>query len=142
MALIRSAFQDELDGVSQSLVDLASMVTESMKKATEALLAAELRLAEDVISADEKIDNYQHELDSRLHHGQVAAQDRVVAGHEGVVPQTGGDVGAHVRVETGILDRILQGVVEPGTVTELHPCKPVVRRLCLSDVPADRQRHR
>ena len=66
MALIRSVFQEELDGVSQSLVDLASMVTESMKKATEALLAAELRLAEDVISADEKIDNYQHELDSRI----------------------------------------------------------------------------
>ena len=66
MALIRSVFQEELDGVSQSLVDLASMVTESMKKATEALLDAELRLAEDVISADEKIDNYQHELDSRI----------------------------------------------------------------------------
>lgn len=66
MALIRSVFQEELDDVSQSLVDLASMVTESMKKATEALLDAELRLAEDVISADEKIDNYQHELDSRI----------------------------------------------------------------------------
>jgi len=60
MALIRSVFQEELDGVSQSLVDLASMVTESLKKATEALLGAELRMAEDVISADEKIDNYQH----------------------------------------------------------------------------------
>lgn len=66
MALIRSVFQEELDGVSQSLVDLASMVTDSMRKATEALLGAELRLAEDVISADEKIDNYQHELDSRI----------------------------------------------------------------------------
>jgi phosphate transport system protein len=66
MALIRSVFQEELDGVSQSLVDLASMVTDSMGKATEALLGAELRLAEDVISADEKIDNYQHELDSRI----------------------------------------------------------------------------
>jgi phosphate transport system protein len=56
MALIRSVFQEELDGVSQSLVDLAAMVTESMKKATEALLAAELKIAEEVISADEKID--------------------------------------------------------------------------------------
>ena len=66
MALIRSVFQDELDGVSQSLVDLSKMVAESMKKATEALLAAELRIAEEVISADEKIDNFQHELDSRI----------------------------------------------------------------------------
>ena len=66
MALIRSVFQDELDGVSQSLVDLSKMVADSMKKATEALLAADLRIAEDIISADEKIDNFQHELDSRI----------------------------------------------------------------------------
>jgi phosphate transport system protein len=66
MALIRSVFQEELDGVSQSLVDLAAMVTESMKKATEALLAAELKVAEEVISADEKIDTYQHDLDGRI----------------------------------------------------------------------------
>lgn len=66
MALIRSVFQEELDGVSQSLVDLAAMVTESMKKATHALLNAELSVSEEVISADEKIDAYQHELDSRI----------------------------------------------------------------------------
>lgn len=66
MALIRSVFQEELDGVSQSLVDLASMVTESMKKATHALINAELSVSEEVISADEKIDTYQHELDSRI----------------------------------------------------------------------------
>lgn len=66
MALIRSVFQEELDGVSQSLVDLATMVTQSMNKATQALLAADLSVSEEVISADEKIDNYQHELDSRI----------------------------------------------------------------------------
>lgn len=66
MALIRSLFQEELDGVSQSLIDLTTMVTESMKKATEALLSSDLQAAEDVISDDEKIDNYQHELDSRI----------------------------------------------------------------------------
>ena len=66
MALIRSVFQEELDGVSQSLVDLATMVTQSMNKATQALLTADLSVSEEVISADEKIDNYQHELDSRI----------------------------------------------------------------------------
>ena len=35
MALIRSVFQDELDGVSQSLVDLTEMVAVSIAKATE-----------------------------------------------------------------------------------------------------------
>jgi phosphate transport system protein len=66
MALIRSVFQEELDGVSQSLVDLSNMVSESINKATHALIDAELKLAEEVISSDEKIDNYQHELDARI----------------------------------------------------------------------------
>jgi phosphate transport system protein len=66
MALIRSAFQDELDGVSQSLVDLSTMVSDSIKKATHALIDSDLKAAEEVISADEKIDTHQHELDARI----------------------------------------------------------------------------
>jgi phosphate transport system protein len=66
MALIRSVFQEELDGVSQSLVDLSKMVSDSINKATHALIDAELKTAEEVISADEKIDTFQHELDARI----------------------------------------------------------------------------
>ena len=66
MALIRSVFQEELDGVSQSLVDLSNMVSESIKKATHGLIDADLKVAEEVISSDEKIDAYQHDLDSRI----------------------------------------------------------------------------
>ena len=66
MALIRSAYQDELDGVSQSLVDLTSMVTASIVKASKAVQTADLALAEEVIASDIKIDDYQHELDARI----------------------------------------------------------------------------
>lgn len=66
MALIRSVFQDELDGVSQSLVDLTEMVSESISKATTSVLTADLELAEDVIATDDRIDNFQHELDARI----------------------------------------------------------------------------
>ncbi len=66
MALIRSVFQDELDNVSQSLVDLTAMVTASMSKATTAILSCDLKLAEEVIATDVKIDDYQHETDSRI----------------------------------------------------------------------------
>ena len=66
MALIRSAFQDELDNVSQSLVDLTNMVSESIVKASKALLSADLNLAEEVIATDVRIDDYQHELDARI----------------------------------------------------------------------------
>ncbi|GDX21923.1 phosphate transport system regulatory protein PhoU [Actinomycetes bacterium] len=66
MALIRSVFQDELDNVSQTLVDLTAMVSTSMTKATSAILSCDLKLAEEVIATDVKIDEYQHETDSRI----------------------------------------------------------------------------
>jgi len=66
MALIRSVFQDELDNVSQSLVDLTTMVSASVVKASKALQTADLNLAEEVIATDIKIDDYQHELDARI----------------------------------------------------------------------------
>ena len=66
MALIRSVFQDELDGVSQSLVDLTEMVAVSIAKATESILSSDLQLAEEVIASDDAIDNFQHDLDARI----------------------------------------------------------------------------
>ena len=66
MALIRSVFQDELDGVSQSLVDLSNMVAESIAKATKSILESDLKLAEDVIASDDAIDDFQHDLDARI----------------------------------------------------------------------------
>ena len=66
MALIRSVFQEELDGVSQSLVDLSHMVSDAIHSATQALIEADLKIAEEVISNDEKIDLYQHDLDTRI----------------------------------------------------------------------------
>jgi len=66
MALIRSIFQEELDAVSQTLVDLTKMVSDSINKATTSLIDANLSLAEEVITFDEKIDQIQHDLDARI----------------------------------------------------------------------------
>jgi phosphate transport system protein len=66
MHLIRSVFQDELDSVPQTLFDLSVMVSDSMAKATRALMSKNLSLAEEVISFDEKIDAVQHDLDARI----------------------------------------------------------------------------
>jgi phosphate transport system protein len=66
MPLIRSVFQDELDSVSQTLFELSVMVSDSMEKATRALMTKNLSLAEEVISYDEKIDTVQHDLDARI----------------------------------------------------------------------------
>ena len=66
MPLIRSVFQDELDGVSQTLFELSVMVSDSMARATKSVMTKDLKLAEEVISSDEKIDTVQHELDARI----------------------------------------------------------------------------
>ncbi len=66
MPLIRSVFQDELDSVSQTLFELSVMVSDSMSKATNALMTKNLSLAEEIITYDEKIDTVQHDLDARI----------------------------------------------------------------------------
>jgi phosphate transport system protein len=66
MTWLRSAFQDELDGVTSTLVELSSIVSGAIDKATHALLTANLAEAEEVIAADDRVDNLQHELDARI----------------------------------------------------------------------------
>jgi phosphate transport system protein len=42
------------------------MVSNSIHKATHALIDLDLKMAEEVISEDEKVDTYQHDLDSHI----------------------------------------------------------------------------
>jgi phosphate transport system protein len=62
---MREQFQEELDGVSATLVQMAGLVRVAMDNATTALLTADLTLAEKVIAEDAIIDDMQHELDAR-----------------------------------------------------------------------------
>jgi phosphate transport system protein len=66
MALIRSVFQDELDSVSQSLVELCEKVASTIQIATESLLTCDLKMAEEIIASDVSIDDFQHDLDARI----------------------------------------------------------------------------
>jgi len=62
---MRDAYHEELDGISQSLVEMANMVGSAMSRATSALLDADLTLAEMVISADETVDELYRETEER-----------------------------------------------------------------------------
>ncbi len=66
MTWLRSAFQDELDGVTQTLTDLSTRVSEAITQATHALLTANISEAEAVIASDDQIDEIQHDLDARI----------------------------------------------------------------------------
>ncbi|MFF2385700.1 phosphate signaling complex protein PhoU [Streptomyces sp. NPDC058108] len=62
---MRDAYQQELGSISDSLVEMANLVGSAIGLATTALLDADLKLAENVISADRKIDDLQRELENR-----------------------------------------------------------------------------
>ena len=53
---MREAYQTRLDGLADELADMCDSVGVAMRKATDALLHADLALAEDVISGDLRID--------------------------------------------------------------------------------------
>jgi phosphate transport system protein len=55
--------QRELDQAGHALAEMARLVAEALSRATEALLEADLRLAETVISGDSAIDALYRELD-------------------------------------------------------------------------------
>ena len=62
---MRDAYHEELDGISESLVEMANMVGSAMSRATSALLDADLTLAEMVISADEAVDELYRSTEER-----------------------------------------------------------------------------
>ncbi len=62
---MRDIFHEELDAITQSLLQMSELVRNALTDATTALLTADLSLAEKVIQEDATIDAIQHELDAR-----------------------------------------------------------------------------
>ena len=76
---MRDAFHEELDAIQATLVTMGEMVSTAMSRSSEALLKADVKLAEQVISDDEKLDSIQHDLEARainlMARQQPVAQD-------------------------------------------------------------------
>ncbi|QFZ78433.1 phosphate signaling complex protein PhoU [Streptomyces fagopyri] len=62
---MREAYHEELGSIGDTLVEMANLVGSAIGLATTALLDADLKLAENVISADNKIDDLQRDLENR-----------------------------------------------------------------------------
>ena len=76
---MRDAFHEELDAIQATLVTMGEMVSVAMSRSSEALLKADVKLAEQVISEDEKLDTLHHDLEARainlMARQQPVAQD-------------------------------------------------------------------
>ena len=60
---MRTSFHEDLDKISEHLVEMTRLAGLAMSRATTALLGADLHLAESVIAADEQIDALRRETD-------------------------------------------------------------------------------
>ena len=124
MTWLRSAFQDELDGVTQTLVDLSNLVSDAITKATNALLTADIKLAEEVIAADDRIDDIQHDLDARII--DIIARQQPVASDLRADLERMGDMAHHVAKITrlrhpaaAVPSELLLTIEEMGKVAKL-----------------------
>jgi phosphate transport system protein len=62
---MRDAYHDDLDAISDTLVEMARLVGSAMSRATTALLDADLQMAETVITADDAVDELYRDLEAR-----------------------------------------------------------------------------
>jgi phosphate transport system protein len=60
---MRETFHDDLNSLGEALVEMTGLVSTAMRQATDALLNADLPLAEQVISADARVDLVRDDLE-------------------------------------------------------------------------------
>jgi phosphate transport system protein len=74
---VRDIYHDELDDIGNRVLMMINLVAVAMQRATEALLDANLALADQVIADDDRVDALRAELEDRTF--QVIAQQAPVA---------------------------------------------------------------
>ncbi|HET9173539.1 MAG TPA: phosphate signaling complex protein PhoU [Actinospica sp.] len=75
---MRDLYHEELDSIGATLIEMTGLVATALNQATDALLNAELQLAEKVISGDEQVDALRESLDARAL--DLLARQQPVAG--------------------------------------------------------------
>lgn len=62
---MRDAFHEDLDRISDQLVEMTRLAGSAMSRATTALLDADVSIAESVIAADSQLDEIRIQVDDR-----------------------------------------------------------------------------
>ena len=104
---MRISYQEQLEEVTSELVQMTSLVGSAMNRATQALLDADLKLAESVIDGDETVDAMAAAIDEKCY--DIAALQQPVATDLRIVMsgmrmsmsvERMGDLAAHVAKQT------------------------------------------
>jgi phosphate transport system protein len=88
MALdVRRGFHHDLDLIRDDLVRLAGMVSEALARGTDALLAGDLAVAEEIITHDDVLDTLAVDIEERCY-SLLALQQPVAVDHRALVAAT------------------------------------------------------
>ena len=100
---MRENYREQLDGIMSDLVHMSQTVSTAVRSSTTALLEADIRAAEQVISSDEKLDEAQADIEARAflllaRQSPVAGELRTVVATLRMVTELErmGDLAAHV----------------------------------------------
>lgn len=100
---MRDSYREQLDDVVNDLVEMSRLVCTAVRHATQALLTADIQLAEQVISADARIDHGDADIEQRCfsllaRQAPVAGELRTVMAALQIVSEMArmGDLAAHV----------------------------------------------
>ncbi|MEU4542317.1 phosphate signaling complex protein PhoU [Nonomuraea dietziae] len=129
---MRDAYHEELDSLTDKLVEMTRLVRSAISRATTALLDADLPLAESVISHDEEIDRIFADIEASIYElmarqQPVAIDLRMVitALRMGTDLERMGDLAEHVakvarlrHPESAIPPEIRSTIVQMGQIAE------------------------
>lgn len=129
---MRDSYREQLDDILGDLVRMSQDVSTAVRDATTALLEANLQIAEQVISGDDRIDDVRHDIENRAF--TLLAQQAPVAGELRTVVATlrmvtelerMGDLAVHVAKiarlrypELAVPDALRPNFVQMGDVAE------------------------
>lgn len=129
---MRDAYHDDLDAISDMLVEMTSMVSSAMGRSTTALLDGDLALAESVITGDDAVDALYRAVEEKLL--DLMARQQPVAGDLRIIItslrmvadlERAGDLAVHVakvarrRYPSSAIPPELRGtVLEMGQVAQ------------------------
>jgi phosphate transport system protein len=129
---MRDAFHDELNALTERLVEMTRLVRSAISRATTALLDADLQLAESVISQDAEVDRIYADLETSIYELMATQQPvavdlrtAITALRMGSDLERMGDLAEHVakiarmrHPESAIPAEVRDTILEMGQIAE------------------------